>query len=236
MKWSDAEDIGIALTEKFPDLDPLTVRFTDLRNHVLELDDFDDDPKGVERAEARGDSDGVVRGMEGRALSLGGVFRPGMRGYFVPFGAGVALIVSAFLPWVVVSGVSRAGAPDAPGLWVAGLGVLSAVLAALSLITRKNSRHPLLVLGLMALGIITLTWRIVPRLAGEEALTMSQALAIVEDAPIADMPTVPTRARRQRPVRRRRRRDDAGGLRPDDCRPAREAVRRARSGRRRLSG
>jgi FeS assembly protein IscX len=46
VKWSDAEDIGIALTEKFPDLDPLTVRFTDLRNHILKLDDFDDDPKG----------------------------------------------------------------------------------------------------------------------------------------------------------------------------------------------
>ena len=46
MKWSDAEDIGIALTEKFPDLDPLTVRFTDLRNHILGLDEFDDDPKG----------------------------------------------------------------------------------------------------------------------------------------------------------------------------------------------
>ena len=46
MTWSDAESIGIALTEKFPDLDPLTVRFTDLRNHVLELDGFDDDPKG----------------------------------------------------------------------------------------------------------------------------------------------------------------------------------------------
>ena len=46
MTWSDAESIGIALTEKFPALDPLTVRFTDLRNHVLELDGFDDDPKG----------------------------------------------------------------------------------------------------------------------------------------------------------------------------------------------
>ena len=45
MKWTDAEDIGIALTEKFPDLDPLTVRFTDLRQRVLELDGFDDDPK-----------------------------------------------------------------------------------------------------------------------------------------------------------------------------------------------
>jgi FeS assembly protein IscX len=45
VKWIDAEDIGIALAEKFPDLDPLTVRFTDLREKVLALEDFDDDPK-----------------------------------------------------------------------------------------------------------------------------------------------------------------------------------------------
>jgi FeS assembly protein IscX len=46
MKWTDAEDVGIALKEKFPDVDPLTVRFTDLRERVLGLDGFDDDPKG----------------------------------------------------------------------------------------------------------------------------------------------------------------------------------------------
>jgi FeS assembly protein IscX len=45
VKWIDAEDIGIALSEKFPGLDPLTIRFTDLRARVLTLDDFDDDPK-----------------------------------------------------------------------------------------------------------------------------------------------------------------------------------------------
>jgi FeS assembly protein IscX len=45
MKWIDAEDIGIALHEKFPDMDPLGVRFTDLRAMVLGLDGFDDDPK-----------------------------------------------------------------------------------------------------------------------------------------------------------------------------------------------
>ena len=45
MKWIDAEDIAIALVEKYPDTDPLTVRFTDLRNHVLALEGFDDDPK-----------------------------------------------------------------------------------------------------------------------------------------------------------------------------------------------
>jgi FeS assembly protein IscX len=45
VKWIDAEDIGIALYELFPTMDPLTVRFTDLREKVMQLDGFDDDPK-----------------------------------------------------------------------------------------------------------------------------------------------------------------------------------------------
>jgi FeS assembly protein IscX len=45
MKWTNSEDIGIALFEKFPSVDPLTVRFTDLREKVMGLDGFDDDPK-----------------------------------------------------------------------------------------------------------------------------------------------------------------------------------------------
>jgi FeS assembly protein IscX len=45
VKWTDSEDIGIALQEKFPGVDPLTVRFTDLREKVIGLDGFDDDPK-----------------------------------------------------------------------------------------------------------------------------------------------------------------------------------------------
>lgn len=45
LTWTDSEDIGIALAERFSDVDPLTVRFTDLREMVCTLDDFDDDPK-----------------------------------------------------------------------------------------------------------------------------------------------------------------------------------------------
>ena len=44
LDWSMAEDIGIALQEKFPGVDPLTVRFTDLHKLVVELEDFGDDP------------------------------------------------------------------------------------------------------------------------------------------------------------------------------------------------
>jgi hypothetical protein len=116
------------------------------------------------------------------------IFRRGMRGYFVPLAAGVALSLSAFLPWVIVGGVSMQGIPDVPALWVAGLGALAAVLALLSLVTRKNSRHPLLIVGLVALGIMFLSWRILPRTAGERALTISQAFAIVENTPMGAAP------------------------------------------------
>ena len=40
--WEDAEEIGIQLAEKFPDTDPLTVRFTDLHRFVTELPTFND--------------------------------------------------------------------------------------------------------------------------------------------------------------------------------------------------
>jgi FeS assembly protein IscX len=45
MKWTDTLEIAIALSEKYPDIDPLTVRFTDLFEWVQELDGFDDDPE-----------------------------------------------------------------------------------------------------------------------------------------------------------------------------------------------
>jgi FeS assembly protein IscX len=45
MKWTDTLDIAIALSEKYPDTDPKTVRFTDLYQWVQQLEGFDDDPK-----------------------------------------------------------------------------------------------------------------------------------------------------------------------------------------------
>ena len=45
MTWRDSEDIAIALSERHPERDPLTVRFTDLHRWVTELPGFTDDPK-----------------------------------------------------------------------------------------------------------------------------------------------------------------------------------------------
>lgn len=45
MKWTDTRDIAIALAEHHPDVDPMKLNFVDLRTWVIELPEFDDDPK-----------------------------------------------------------------------------------------------------------------------------------------------------------------------------------------------
>ncbi len=50
LKWTDAEEIGIRLHERFPQQDPLEVRFTDLHKRVCELAGFIDDPRGSNEA------------------------------------------------------------------------------------------------------------------------------------------------------------------------------------------
>ncbi len=45
LRWTDVHAIGEQIYDRFPDMDPLSVRFTDLMQWVMELDGFDDDPE-----------------------------------------------------------------------------------------------------------------------------------------------------------------------------------------------
>jgi len=45
MKWTDINDIAIELSDAHPGVDPLKINFVDLRNWVMALPDFADDPK-----------------------------------------------------------------------------------------------------------------------------------------------------------------------------------------------
>lgn len=45
MKWTDIQDIAIALSDAHPDIDPQTIRFTDLHRWVMALPGFNDDPQ-----------------------------------------------------------------------------------------------------------------------------------------------------------------------------------------------
>ena len=50
LTWDQRENIAIALYEKFPDLDPTHIRFTDLHKWITELEGFSDDPKASNEA------------------------------------------------------------------------------------------------------------------------------------------------------------------------------------------
>lgn len=45
MKWTDVQEIAMALTDKHPEIDPQLIRFTDLHRWVMELEGFQDDPQ-----------------------------------------------------------------------------------------------------------------------------------------------------------------------------------------------
>ncbi|MDY6010677.1 MAG: Fe-S cluster assembly protein IscX [Duodenibacillus sp.] len=45
LKWTDARAIAEELYDNEPDLDPVTLRLSELRDRVLALEDFDDDPE-----------------------------------------------------------------------------------------------------------------------------------------------------------------------------------------------
>ena len=46
MKWTDVQRIAEELYDRDPDLNPVTVRFTDMHQWICELEDVDDDPEG----------------------------------------------------------------------------------------------------------------------------------------------------------------------------------------------
>ena len=120
-------------------------------------------------------------------MSLGnairGVAQHPMRAYYWPIAASAVLAASAFMPWVAVGTQQFGGVPDLAGLLVLGCAILAVVLAGLSIVTRKNSRHPLLLVGLCAFGILFLAEQLMQRSAAQQGWSTSQARAIVEGRP-----------------------------------------------------
>jgi len=45
MKWSDTQQIAEELYDRYPEIDPLTLRFTELHEKICRLEEFDDDPE-----------------------------------------------------------------------------------------------------------------------------------------------------------------------------------------------
>ena len=85
--------------------------------------------------------------------------------------------------------MSRSAAcPETAGLWILGLGGLAVLLAGLSIWTRKNSRHPLLLVGLAAFAIMFLGYQWMSRTVRDAAWAQAQASAIVTGVPAGAAP------------------------------------------------
>jgi hypothetical protein len=111
-----------------------------------------------------------------------------MRSYYVPVVAGLLLIISSFLPWMTLGEDPVGGVPDPAGIWILALGVIAVLLAALSIWTRKNSRHPLLLVGLAAFAIMFLGYQWMSRAVRDTAWARAHARAIVEGIPAGEIP------------------------------------------------
>jgi hypothetical protein len=115
-----------------------------------------------------------------------------MRAYYIPFVAGAVLAASAFFPRIRLGEIAVGGIPMMSGLSTLALGLIAMLLAGLSVWTRKNSRHPLLLVGLVALGIEFLGWQWMERSVSSQAWATAQAHAIVEGGTMVD-PVAATR-------------------------------------------
>lgn len=116
------------------------------------------------------------------------LMRHSMRAYYLPLAAGLLLAGSAFMPWIMMGEQRLAGVPQLAGFWVLSLGVLAVILATLSVITRKNSRHPLLLVGLVAFTILLTSERLMEQSVEDQIWAQSQAKAIVQGTEVKTLP------------------------------------------------
>ena len=116
------------------------------------------------------------------------VMRHSMRAYYLPLAAGLLLAASAFMPWIMMGEQRFGGVPDLAGLWVLGLGLLAVILSTLSVITRKNSRHPLLLVGLGAFAVLLMGERLMERSVADQGWARSQARTIVQGGAVKPLP------------------------------------------------
>ena len=119
---------------------------------------------------------------------MSGVFSHGMRAYYLPAVCGLVLAASAFMPWMKMGDIGLGGVPSTAGWLVLALGVFAVVLASLSIVTRRNSRHPLLLVGLAAFAILLLGEKFLERSAADQLWARAQAQAIVQGETAQDVP------------------------------------------------
>ena len=102
----------------------------------------------------------------------------------------LALATAAFLPWLRLGDVGLPGIPDPAGYFVLGLGVLGALLSGVGIISRRNTRQALVLVGLAGLTTLIVVWVRGPATIADRAQARAEAVALVDNVAVQPVPTV----------------------------------------------
>lgn len=102
----------------------------------------------------------------------------------------VALVAAAFLPWLRLGDLGLAGIPDPAGFFVLALGVLGLLLSLVSILTRRDTRPGLVLVGLAGLTTLAVVWFTGPATIADRAQARAEAVALVDNVPIQPVPPV----------------------------------------------
>lgn len=102
----------------------------------------------------------------------------------------VVLAVATFLPWLRLGDMGLAGIPDPAGFFVLALGALGLLLSLVSILTGRDTRRGLVLVGLAGLTTLAVVWLSGPATIADRAQARAEAVALVDNVPIQPAPPV----------------------------------------------
>ena len=112
------------------------------------------------------------------------------RPYYLALVGGIALAVSVFLPWLRLGDIGLAGIPDPAGFSVLALGVLGLLLSLVGILTRRDTRPGIVLVGLAGLTTLAVVWLTGPATIADRAQARAEAVALVDNVPAQPVPPV----------------------------------------------
>lgn len=112
------------------------------------------------------------------------------RSHYLALVGSVALAAATFLPWLRLGEVGLAGIPDPAGFFVLALGVVGLLLSLVSILTRRDMRPGLVLVGLAGLTTLAVVWLTGPATIADRAQARAEAVALVDNVPAQPVPPV----------------------------------------------
>lgn len=112
------------------------------------------------------------------------------RPYILALIASGALAAAAFLPWLRLGEIGLPGIPDPAGFFVLGLSGVGLLLSLAGILTRRHTRHVLVLVGLAGLTTLVVVWVTGPSTIADRAQARAEALALVDNVAVQPVPPV----------------------------------------------